>query len=133
MPRHYFEIRKGRIEIIPMIDVMFFLLVFFVMIALQMIPDRGLALQLPRSSRTRRLPHPHYIVNIEKSGRVSIKGRAYDLKGLERLLRRDGDPAKTQITIAAERNVPFQDFVHVMDTCQKVGVSNIGIAAKPSR
>ncbi|MBU2759795.1 ExbD/TolR family protein, partial [Acidithiobacillus sulfurivorans] len=26
--------------------------------------------------------------------------------------------------------VPFQDFIHVMDRCQKAGVSDIGIAAK---
>ena len=115
-----------------MIDVMFFLLVFFIMITLQMIPDQGLALQLPRSSQARQLPHPHYTINIEKDGSVSVKGQTYDLAGLENLLRSDGDPAKTQITIAADKKVPFQDFIHVMDTCQKAGVSDIGIAAKPA-
>jgi biopolymer transport protein ExbD len=132
MARRYFEARKGRIEIIPMIDVMFFLLVFFIMITLQMIPDQGLALQLPRSSRSRRLPHPHFTIDIEKSGSVSVKGRTYDMTRLEYLLRSDGDPAKTRLTIAADRNVPFQDFIHVMDTCRKAGVSDIGIAAKPA-
>ncbi len=132
MARRYFEARKGRIEIIPMIDVMFFLLVFFIMITLQMIPDQGLALQLPRSSRSRRLAHPHFTIDIEKSGSVSVKGRTYDMTRLEYLLRSDGDPARTRLTIAADRNVPFQDFIHVMDTCQKAGVSDIGIAAKPA-
>jgi biopolymer transport protein ExbD len=132
MARRYFEARKGRIEIIPMIDVMFFLLVFFIMITLQMIPDQGMALQLPRSSRSRRLPHPHFTIDIEKSGSVSVKGRTYDMTRLEYLLRSDGDPARTRLTIAADRNVPFQDFIHVMDTCQKAGVSDIGIAAKPA-
>ena len=132
MTRRYFEARKGRIEIIPMIDVMFFLLVFFIMITLQMIPDQGLALQLPRSSRARRLPHPHFTIEIEKNGSVRVLGRAYDLTGLEYLLRSDGNPAKTRLTIAADRNVPFQEFIHVMDTCQKAGVSDIGIAAKPA-
>ena len=36
--------KKGRVEIIPMIDVMLFLLVFFIMITLQMITDKGLKL-----------------------------------------------------------------------------------------
>ena len=130
MERRYFETRRGRIEIIPMIDVMFFLLVFFIMITLQMIPDQGLTLQLPRSSRSRLLPHPHFTIDIEKNGSVSVKGRTYDLTRLEYLLRSDGNPAKTQITIAADRNLPFQDFIHVMDTCQKAGVSDIGIAAR---
>ena len=131
MERRYFEPRKGRVEIIPMIDIMLFLLVFFIMITLQMIPDKGLNLQLPASSQAKLLPHPHYTINIEKDGTVTVKGHHYDLAGLQQLLARDGNPGKTQITIAADKAVPFQDFVHVMDACQKAGVSDIGIAAKP--
>jgi len=132
MERRYFEPRKGRVEIIPMIDIMLFLLVFFIMITIQMIPDKGLNLQLPASSQAKLLPHPHYTINIEKNGSVNIKGHHYDLSGLEKMLSSDGDPGKTQITIAADKDVPFKDFVHVMDHCQKAGVSDIGIAAKSS-
>ena len=133
MERRYFEPRKGRVEIIPMIDIMLFLLVFFIMITLQMIPDKGLNLQLPASSQAKLLPHPHYTINIEKDGTVAVKGQHYDLAGLRQLLARDGNPGKTQITIAADKAVPFQDFVHVMDACQKAGVSDIGIAAKTAK
>ena len=47
------------------------------------------------------------------------------------MLAADGDPGKTQITIAADKDMPFKDFVHVMDHCQKAEVSDIRIAAKP--
>ena len=50
MSNKFFVEKKGRIEIIPMIDIMFFLLVFFVMITLRMIPATGIASKLPRSS-----------------------------------------------------------------------------------
>ncbi|MBU2789934.1 biopolymer transporter ExbD [Acidithiobacillus caldus] len=132
MERRYFEQRKGRVEIIPMIDIMLFLLVFFIMITLQMIPDQGLNLQLPKSSEAKALPRPHYTINIQKDGSVDVKGKQYDLAGLQSMLAHDGDPAKTEITIAADKAVPFQDFIHVMDACQKAGVSDIGIAAKPN-
>ena len=130
MERRYFEQRKGRVEIIPMIDIMLFLLVFFIMITLQMIPNSGLNLQLPSSSQAKQLPHPHYTIDIAKNGSVVVKGHHYSLSGLQSMLASDGNPAKTQITIAADKIVPFQDFIHVMDACQKAGVSNIGIAAK---
>ncbi|MFA7495389.1 MAG: biopolymer transporter ExbD [Acidithiobacillus sp.] len=130
MNRRYFEVKKGRVEIIPMIDIMLFLLVFFIMITLQMIPDKGLNLQLPTSSQATSLPRPHFTINIEKDGSVNVKGHHYDLNGLQNMLAKDGDPGKTQITIAADKGVPFQDFIHVMDRCQKAGVSDIGIAAK---
>ena len=133
MERRYFEPRKGRVEIIPMIDIMLFLLVFFIMITLQMIPDKGLNLQLPASSQAKMLPHPHYTINIEKDGTVNVKAHHYALAALQKMLASDGNPDKTQITIAADKAVPFQDFVHVMDVCQKAGVSDIGIAAKTAK
>ena len=132
MERRYFEQKKGRVEIIPMIDIMLFLLVFFIMITLQMIPDKGLSLQLPRSSQAQQLPRPHYTINIDKDGSVNVNGHHYDLGGLQEMLASDSDPGKTQITIVADKGVPFQNFVHVMDRCQKAGVSDIGIAAKAS-
>ncbi|MEY2340832.1 ExbD/TolR family protein [Acidithiobacillus sp. IBUN Pt1247-S3] len=132
MDRRYFERKKGRVEIIPMIDIMLFLLVFFIMITIQMIPDQGLSLQLPQSSEAKQLPRPHMTINIQKDGTVVVKNHHYDLTGLQALIARDGDPGKTVITIAADKQVPYQDFIHVMDSCQKAGASDIGLAAKAS-
>ena len=124
--------KKGRVEIIPMIDVMLFLLVFFIMITLQMITDKGLKLNLPTSSQAKMLPHPHYLVNILTDGSVVVKGKHMDLAALQQMLAGDDDVSKTDVTIAADQKVPFQDFVHVMDSCQKAGVTSIGIATKAS-
>ncbi|WP_248884170.1 ExbD/TolR family protein [Acidithiobacillus acidisediminis] len=124
--------KKGRVEIIPMIDVMLFLLVFFIMITLQMITDKGLKLHLPTSSTAKTLPHPHFVINIQKDGNVTVKGKEMSPAQLESFLAADGDVGHTQVTIAADKGVPFQKFVHVMDTCQKAGVTQIGIATKTS-
>ena len=51
------EREKPRLEIVPMIDIMMFLLVFFVMIVLRMIPDSGVTLHLPGASTAQPLPH----------------------------------------------------------------------------
>jgi biopolymer transport protein ExbD len=58
--------RKGRIEIIPMIDVMMFLLVFFVLISVNVIPALGIKTQLPNSSQAQSLTTPvkQVVVNI---------------------------------------------------------------------
>jgi len=73
MNMRYFERRKARIEIIPMIDVMLFLLVFFIIVTLQMIPDAGVSLQLPTSSQTDPLPHPKFTVNVMPDGTIKVK------------------------------------------------------------
>jgi biopolymer transport protein ExbD len=130
MHLRYFEPRKGRIEIIPMIDVMFFLLVFFIVVTLQMLPDQGLNLLLPQSTQAKELPHPQITINIATDGHVSVKGQILTIPALEAMLGA-GDAAHTQVTIAASKDVPFQQFVHVMDAVRHAGVSNIGIAAQP--
>ncbi|MEL5849674.1 MAG: biopolymer transporter ExbD [Candidatus Igneacidithiobacillus chanchocoensis] len=132
MERRYFERKKGRVEIIPMIDIMLFLLVFFIMITIQMIPDQGLNLQLPQSSEAKQLPRPHMTINIQEDGTVVVKNHHYDLAGLENLIRQDGNPGKTVVTIAADKAVPYQKFINVMDACQKAGANDIGLAAKAS-
>jgi len=131
MKLRYFEARKARVEIIPMIDVMLFLLVFFIIVTLQMIPDAGVSLQLPNSSQTQHLKHPKFTVNILKDGTVKVKDKVLTPAQLTALFQSDGDTAKTQVTIAASKHVAFQHFITVMDAARKAGVSDIGIAAQP--
>ena len=130
MRLRYFEYRKGRVEIIPMIDVMLFLLVFFIIVTLQMIPDAGISLQLPRSDQAHHLPHPKVTVNLLADGTIRVKGAILTPAALTALFAADGDPAKTEVTIAADRHVAFQHFVTVMDAARAAGVSDIGVAAQ---
>ncbi len=129
MRLRYFEPRKGRIEIIPMIDVMLFLLVFFIIVTLQMIPDAGVNLQLPQSTEAQHLPHPKVTVNLLPDGTIQVRGATLSSAGLTALLAADGDPDKTEVTIAADKNVAFQHFIAVMDAARAAGVSDIGVAA----
>jgi biopolymer transport protein ExbD len=127
----YFEHKKARIEIIPMIDVMLFLLVFFIIVTLQMIPDAGVSLQLPVSSQTDPLPHPQFTVNVLPDGTIKLKGAVITDPLLTAMFANDGDPAKTELTIATDKTTPFQKFMNVIDDARKAGVTDIGIAAQP--
>jgi biopolymer transport protein ExbD len=131
MKMRYFETRKARIEIIPMIDVMLFLLVFFIIVTLQMIPDAGVNLQLPISSQTDPLPHPKFTVNVLPDGTIKVKDQVMTTDQLTQMFTADGDPAKTELTIATDKTTPFQHFMSVIDAARKAGVTDIGIAAQP--
>jgi len=126
----YFDYRKGRIEIIPMIDVMLFLLVFFIIVTLQMIPDQGVSLQLATSSTADKLQHPKVTVNVLADGTIKVKDRILSQPDLTALLRSDGDPAKTELTIAADKRSAFQHFFTVIDAARAAGVTDIGVAAR---
>ncbi len=131
MKMRYFEYRKARIEIIPMIDVMLFLLVFFIIVTLQMIPDAGVNLQLPVSSQTDPLPHPKFTVNVMPDGSIKVKDAVMTPDQLTAMFTADGAPDKTELTIAADKTTAFQHFMTVIDAARKAGVTDIGIAAQP--
>ncbi|MDE8343550.1 MAG: biopolymer transporter ExbD [Acidocella sp.] len=131
MKMRYFEQKKARIEIIPMIDVMLFLLVFFIIVTLQMIPDAGVNLQLPVSSQTDPLPHPKFTVNVMPDGTIKVKDQVMTTDQLTAMFQADGDPTKTELTIATDKTSQFQNFMTVIDAARKAGVTDIGIAAQP--
>ncbi|MGF6871848.1 ExbD/TolR family protein [Paraburkholderia sp. MM5477-R1] len=127
----YFEARKARIEIIPMIDIMFFLLVFFIMITLHMIPNAGLRSQLPSSATAQALPPPQVTVTFATDGSLSVDGRTLSLAQLTTLLAARTDVAHTVVTIAGSKQAQIQHLVSVMDACRAAGVSQIALAAQP--
>ncbi|MDR3435207.1 biopolymer transporter ExbD [Telmatospirillum sp.] len=125
----YLEQRKARIEIVPMIDIMFFLLVFFVMVVLRMIPSSGLATQLPHSSTAQQIPHPKVLVAVADDGSTTVDNQAISLVDLTRRLA-SGNAGETAVTIASGKSVTVQQLMAVMDACRTAGVTQLGLAAQ---
>jgi biopolymer transport protein ExbD len=128
----YFEARKGRIEIIPMIDIMFFLLVFFIMITLHMIPNAGLRTQLPASATTQELPPAKVTITLSDDGTISVDGRTMTTDELTAMLQARPDAAHTAVTIVGSKEARIQKLVSVMDACRAAGITQIAMAAQPA-
>ena len=127
----YLEQRKARIEIVPMIDIMFFLLVFFVMVTLKMIPASGIAAQLPHASTAEPIPHPKLLVMIEEDGTVKADQQVISLPDLTAKLSQSGQAKDISVTIASAKTVTVQRMMAVMDACRLAGVTQLGLAATP--
>src|SRR5438445_483723 len=65
-------IKKARIEIIPMIDTIFFLLVFFMISTLSMVHYSGLPVNLPKAATGQQVPSESAAVTISAEGKISI-------------------------------------------------------------
>ncbi|MBU6470119.1 MAG: biopolymer transporter ExbD [Gammaproteobacteria bacterium] len=125
----FVEKKKGRIEIINMIDIMLFLLVFFIMITLRMIPATGIASHLPQSSTAVTIERPKIIISLQAHGQIVVENQVMTADQLTSYLLGQ-DPAHANVTIAGAREATLQDLVIVMDACREAGVTQIGIAAK---
>ena len=126
----YFETRKARIEIIPMIDIMFFLLVFFIMVTLRMIPADGIASRLPTSSTAKGLPPPQVTIVVDRQARIHLGGLVLSEQQLTQVLKNKPDPAHLQVILAGDRRTSLQMLMKVMDACRAAGVTRIGLAAQ---
>lgn len=125
----YMETKKARIEIIPMIDIMLFLLVFFAMLTLRMIPTSGHVTKLPTSSTSATIPPPKMLVEISPDGSLLVENQVLTPAQLTDLLRQRGS-AKTAVTIAGNDTASLQQVMSVIDAIKAGGASEIALATR---
>ncbi len=128
--RNLMERERPRLEIVPMIDIMMFLLVFFVMIVLRMIPDSGVTLSLPGSSTAQQLPHTQVVIILDTQGNIHVKDQVMSPDQLESYLQTVKATNDTDVIVAGDKGTKLQQLMDVMDLTRKAGISNIGIATK---
>ena len=125
----YFDANRPRVEVIPMIDIMMFLLVFFVVISLNMIAGSGVQMEIPGSKTTQQLKVSTITVGVTKDGKVVVAGKQVnpdELKTRLNALKKDGP---VDVVLAGDKDVPLQMLLGVMDTIRGSGISSVGIAA----
>lgn len=125
----YMETKKARIEIIPMIDIMLFLLVFFAMLTLRMIPASGHLTKLPTSSTAAAIPPTKLLVEIEDDGSVIVDQHHLTPDQLTTQLRQ-ADNSKTAVTIAGNQTTSLQQVTTVIDAIKKGGVTELSLATR---
>jgi len=125
----YLEVKKARIEIIPMIDIMLFLLVFFAMMVLKMIPTSGHLTKLPTSSTAVTIPPAKLLVEITKDKQVVVEGKNMTLPELTALLQ-SRQSSKTVVTIAGDQEASLQTVMSVIDAIKAGGATEVGLSAR---
>jgi biopolymer transport protein ExbD len=126
------ERRRARIEIIPMIDVVFFLLVFFMMASLSMTVYRGLPVNLPRASTGTTPPVETAAVTVTRDGQAYLDREPVTRAALgERLRGLVGANPTVAIVITADEAVAHGRVVDVLDEVRTAGVTRMAIAIRP--
>ena len=124
--------RRSRIEIIPMIDVMMFLLVFFVLISVNVIPALGLKTALPKSSQAQEnKSRKNAIITLASSGELQLDGKAVTIIDLpQRLSALQKPEEKFFIIINGDQSTELQLLIDVMDALKASGFESVSIATK---
>jgi biopolymer transport protein ExbD len=122
------ERRKGRIEIIPMIDVMFFLLVTFMLASLSMQNLHSLRVNLPKGHATPTQTKSTVTLTVTKENRIYLDKTPVTLETLESALRPMLKDADTSVILAADSAAPHGITVQAMLKAREAGVQKFQIA-----
>jgi biopolymer transport protein ExbD len=124
--------KKARIEIIPMIDTIFFLLVFFMISTLSMAQYPGMPVNLPKAASGQQALAESAAITIDKESRIFLNKEEVDQAALGDLLRQQLDQnADLLIIINADDGVEHGRVVEVMDIARAANVAKMAIAVKP--
>lgn len=126
--------RKTRLEIIPLIDVMFFLLASFMMVSLTMSKQQTIKVNLPIASATQSDFKPDMInLAVNATGDVFYDKAGVALPELDRkLAERFGKDPATPVYISADVNTRYADLVKVLDAAKRVGFTKVAFNVKPA-
>ena len=126
------SIKKARIEIIPMIDTIFFLLVFFMISTLSMARYSGLPVNLPKAASGQQPATESAAVTITSDGRVFIDKQEVARDNVRSVLQqRLATKPDLLVLINADERVEHGRVVEVMDDARQAGVVKMAIAVKP--
>ncbi len=121
----------ARIEIIPMIDVIFFLLVFFMVSSLAMTKINTVPVALPRTSASPEALKQNIILTIDQKGAVFVNKTPSTLETLGSLLAYEmRDRPQDVVVINADQGSSYGLVVQVMDRARQIGVRKFALATE---
>jgi biopolymer transport protein ExbD len=128
------ESAKARIEIIPMIDVIFFLLVFFMVSTLSMTINRGLPVNLPTAATSQKDARDNVSLTVMQDGKMFLNKEPVTLENMGTRVKAAlaSDP-QLAVVINADGHVLHSTVVDILDELRQAGVSGLAIAVKTGK
>ena len=128
----YLPAKKNvRIEMLPLIDIVFLLLVFFIYAMLSMAVHRGLTVVLPTSETARVDRQEILTITVKGDGSVYIDKQFTDLEHLSSALKkRVAQEKDTGVLLFADRTLPYQQLFKVLDRIRQAGLTRISLQAQ---
>ena len=126
--------KKARLEIIPLIDIMFFLLASFMLVSLSMTKQRTVSVNLPAAATGQANLKPDNIsLAVNASGALFIEKQPIALEALEAMLK---DKLKANkdlpVFISGDAATPHGAMIAVLDYVRRCGVTKVAFSVKPT-
>jgi biopolymer transport protein ExbD len=125
--------RRARLEIIPLIDIMFFLLASFMMVSLQMQKIRALNASLPTATLASANAKPDILnLTVDKFGQIQADKKSVSADELSKLLaERQRANMNLPVYLSGTRDASHGSVVYLLDLVKRAGIQHVAIAVNP--
>ena len=133
MQMRHLEVKRAKIEIVPLIDVVFFLLATFVMVSLSMTRNQGMQVPLPSAATASKMDESDKAVTITvmangelfyNKDKITTAQLPFKLQTLK------ASQKEPKVVVNAAGDADFKKVVAVLDEARKIGISKVGISTE---
>ena len=123
------QLKTPDLMIIPMIDIMFFLLVFFMISTMYMVDLKTIPIKLPAADNSAVDIKTTFAVSIKKDGSLWLGDKQTDIKSLamQAVMEQKLNPGFA-IVIRADKDADYGQVIAVLDTLKGAGINRFGLA-----
>jgi biopolymer transport protein ExbD len=126
--------RKARIEIIPLIDIMFFLLASFMLASLSMMKLQSIKMDLPTATMAKRDFKPDIVnISVDKIGDIYVEKKQMNLPDLhEYLSNKFRINTNVPVYISGDKEATHGAVIRVLDLVRREGIQKVSFAISPA-
>ena len=127
--RHHIE-DEAEINITPMLDIVFIMLIFFI-VTTSFVKEQGLEVSRPSNSPPKEIKQKKgpIVVKIDASGLISVKGRILEPRAVQANLEREkAEKPDSPLIVAAHPEADTEALVTILDAAQAVGIGSVSVA-----
>ena len=127
--RHDFD--KPEVMIIPMIDIMFFLLVFFMLSTLYMVNLKTVPVNMPKAQSAETQMSVNYLVTMKKDGSLWLEDKL--ISEQELIARAKAESSRNPrfaVVVRADQSLDYGMVIGLLDKFKSAGITKFGLAAE---
>jgi len=122
---------EARIEIVPLIDIMFFLLASFMMVSISMTHLKRIPVNVPTASTgIAENKTPPYQISIDPNGVISWETNIITLSEITTRLKQEASPTETRVMISADEQSRHKVVMEVLNAVRAAGIDKVSFESK---
>ena len=125
--------RRARIEIVPLIDIIFFLLATFVLVSLSMVKHKGIPVVLPSAATgVHQEQKDHVVISISDAGQLYLDKNELQPEELYKTMRSlQEKDSGLRVLINGDENARLGLAIQVLDEIRKIGITKVAFETTP--